>query len=100
MAAVTSSRGWKDLQHDSEQRREAVKDYPEPINIILDRPDDEYAEGQMALFLIMSSCTKSFHEGLVLVRTDDSARFRRLGFFSTKLEFVFDGADRIKVELI
>lgn len=100
MAAVTSSRGWKDLKHDSEQRREAEKDYPEPINIILDRPDDEHAEGQLALFLIMSSCTKSFHEGLVLVRADDSARFRRLGFFSTKLESVFDGADRIKVELI
>lgn len=43
---------------------------------------------------------KSFHEGLVLVRADDGARFRRVGFFSTRLGSVFDGADVREVELI
>lgn len=82
------------------QRPEVERDHAEPVSIILDCPEEEYADEQLALFLIISSCTKSFHEGLVLVRVDDSARFRRVGFFSTRLESVFDGADVLEVELI
>jgi hypothetical protein len=100
MTAATNSQGWKDLERASEQRREAEKDQPKPIQIILDSPDDKHADDQMSLFLIMSSCTKSFHEGLVLVRADDGVRFRRVGFFTTKLESAFDGADLLEVELI
>lgn len=100
MTAATISQGWKDLERASEQRHEAKKGHKKPINVILDCPDDEHAEDQMSLFLIMSSCTKSFHEGLVLVRADDSGRFRRVGFFTTELESVFDGADLLEVELI
>lgn len=100
MAAVTNSQAWKDLQRASEQQREAEKDHPEPINIILDCPGNEHAEEQFSLFLIMSSCTRSFHEGLVLIRADNNARFRRVGFFSTELESVFDDAGLVEVELI
>jgi len=100
MALVTNSQRWKDLERASEQRREAEKDQPEAINIILDWPDDEHSEEQFALFLIMSSCTKSFHEGLVLIRANDSARYRRVGFFSTKLASAFDGTNLLEVELI
>lgn len=86
--------------HGSIQRPEVERDHVEPVSIILDCPDEEYADKQLALFLIMSSCTKSFHEGLVLVRVEDGARFRRVGFFSTRSESVFDGADLLEVELI
>ncbi len=85
---------------DSIQELEVEKDHAEPVSIILDWPDEEYADEQLALFLIISSRMKSFHEGLVLVRADDGARFRRVGFFSTHLGSVFDGADVREVELI
>lgn len=98
MAAVTNSPRW---QSASEKQREAKKDHPEPVSIILDCPgDDEGRQEQFSLFLIMSSCKKSFHEGLVLIRADNSARFRRVGFFTTKLESVFDDVGLVDVELI
>ena len=98
MAAVTNRPA---QQNASEKQCEAEKDHPEPVNIILDCPgDDECTQEQFSLFLIMSSCTKSFHEGLVLIRADDSGRFRRVGFFTTKVKSVFDDAGLIDVELI
>lgn len=101
MAAVTNSPAWQDLQRASEEQREAEKDHPEPVNIILDCPGDyECTQEQFSLFLIMSSCTKSFHEGLVLIRADNSGRFRRGGFFTTKSESLFDDAGLVDVELI
>ena len=101
MAAMTNSPAWQDLQRAAEEQHEAEKDHPEPVNIILDCPgDDECTQEQFSLFLIMSSFTKSFHEGLVLIRADNSGRFRRVGFFTTKLDSVFDDAGLVDVELI
>ena len=100
MQAMKNSQQWKDMQQELERESEAEKDRVEPINVILDFPDEEYTEDEFVLFLVMSSHERKFHEGLVLVRDDDKARFRRVGFFSTKLESAFDGAELVEVELV
>ena len=100
MAALKNSKHWKDLDRASEEQRTAAKDRPESVKIILDWPDDNHDEEQFALFLIMSSRTRRFHEGLVLTRAGQGARYRRVGFFSTKLAPAFDDANMSKVELI